>query len=154
MRLRIVWTQSCYKNVELFFKSIYHSFTGILIQKIFFLIFRKIFKFHGFSLGVSDILVTLKADAQRKSLIEELRACGDSVVQKAFSLPEDTSFDKIRYTLASTYNHPRDREMVKMVDFSMKQAINKYAEQINRLFFIYLGLFLGLNQNLKLQQNL
>ncbi|KAF7635359.1 DNA-directed RNA polymerase subunit [Meloidogyne graminicola] len=87
--------------------------------------------FHGFTLGVSDILVTKKADTQRRLFIDELRTCGDSVVQKAFSLPEDTSHDRIRYTLATTYNHPRDREMVKMVDYSMKQAINKYAEKIN-----------------------
>jgi hypothetical protein len=100
------------------------------------------FKFHGFSLGVSDILVTKKADSLRKSFIQELRFCGDSVVQKAFSLPEETKYDKIRYTLATTYNHPRDREMIKMVDFSMKQTINKYAEQINRFIFYLKSIYI------------
>uniref|UniRef100_A0A915MIJ9 DNA-directed RNA polymerase n=1 Tax=Meloidogyne javanica TaxID=6303 RepID=A0A915MIJ9_MELJA len=126
--------------------ELYGPKVAIKMLSCFSRVFTTHLQFHGFSLGVSDILVTKKADAQRKSLIEELRACGDSVVQKAFSLPEDTSFDKIRYTLASTYNHPRDREMVKMVDFSMKQAINKYAEQINRLFYYLAKVNLGMNR--------
>ncbi|KAL7073206.1 hypothetical protein ACQ4LE_007516 [Meloidogyne hapla] len=111
--------------------ELYGPKVAVKMLSCFSRVFTTHLQFHGFSLGVSDILVTKKADTQRKSFIEELRSCGDSVVQKAFSLPEDTPSDKIRYTLATTYNHPRDREMVKMVDFSMKQTINKYAEQIN-----------------------
>jgi hypothetical protein len=53
-------------------------------------------------------------------------------VKKTFGLPDETPPNKIRHALATAYNHPRDREIVKMIDYSMKQAINKYAEQINK----------------------
>lgn len=82
---------------------------------------------------MADILVTKKADDARQSFIFDLRQVGPSVVKRAFQLEEDASPMKIKHVLASAYNNPRkDRTDVKQLDFTMKQFMAKFNEQINK----------------------
>lgn len=81
---------------------------------------------------MADILLTKEANAARSRVISDLRQSGKSIVCKTFNLDESTSDRKIKHVLATAYNNPRkDRGDVKQLDFSMKQAMGKYGEQIN-----------------------
>uniref|UniRef100_A0A914HJX1 DNA-directed RNA polymerase n=1 Tax=Globodera rostochiensis TaxID=31243 RepID=A0A914HJX1_GLORO len=114
--------------------ELYGSNVAVQVLSCFSRVFTTFLQFHGFTLGVTDILVTRRADRERKRAISELLKCGEAVVRKTCGLPEDTSPETIRHTLATAYNHPRaDRSMVKLYDFTMKQTLNKYSEQINNI---------------------
>ncbi|EGT37120.1 hypothetical protein CAEBREN_30567 [Caenorhabditis brenneri] len=91
------------------------------------------FFFHGFTLGVADILVLQEADAKRKDAVMESRTIGDQVVKTAFGLSENATPAEIKRTLAATYCNPRGQGTdVKMLDFGMKQGIAKYNDAITK----------------------
>jgi DNA-directed RNA polymerase I subunit RPA1 len=52
-------------------------------------LFTTFLQFHGFTLGVKDILVTKRADKARRKLISKGRESGNEAATKAFGLPED-----------------------------------------------------------------
>lgn len=111
--------------------ELYGPQVAVQILSCFSRVFTTYLQFHGFTLGVADILVTKSADKERRRVIHQLQKCGEEVVQKTFALPEDAAQNQIKCALATTYNHPRDRSTIKMIDYQMKQALNKFAEQIN-----------------------
>lgn len=81
---------------------------------------------------MADILLTKEANEARSKVISEVRQSGKSVVCKTFNLDEKTTDRKIKHVLATAYNNPRkDRGDVKQLDFSMKQTLGKFGEQIN-----------------------
>uniref|UniRef100_F1KPQ2 DNA-directed RNA polymerase subunit n=1 Tax=Ascaris suum TaxID=6253 RepID=F1KPQ2_ASCSU len=89
-------------------------------------------QYHGFTLGVADILVNKKADKQRKRVIRALRKCGDDVVKECFGLDTDASQNEIRDVMAGAYCNPRGEDQsVQQLDFRMKEKLNKFSEQIN-----------------------
>ncbi|KAH7726241.1 DNA-directed RNA polymerase I subunit A1 [Aphelenchoides avenae] len=112
--------------------ELYGHRTATKILSCFSRLFTTYLQFHGFTLGVADILLTKEANAARSRVISDLRQSGKSIVCKTFNLDESTSDRKIKHVLATAYNNPRkDRGDVKQLDFSMKQAMGKYGEQIN-----------------------
>ncbi|EFP02098.1 hypothetical protein CRE_15786 [Caenorhabditis remanei] len=91
------------------------------------------FQYHGFTLGVADILVVKEADGKRKEAVMESRTIGNQVVKTAFGLPDTATPTEIKRTLAATYCNPRGQGTdVKMLDFGMKQGIAKYNDAITK----------------------
>lgn len=82
---------------------------------------------------MADILVNRIGNRTRSKAIKELRKCGDAVVRKTFSLPDNVSALKIKHVMATAYNNPRqDRTDIKQLDYTMKQTVAKYCEIINK----------------------
>ncbi|VDM38424.1 unnamed protein product [Toxocara canis] len=107
-------------------------------------------QYHGFTLGVADILVNKKADKQRRRVIKALRKCGDNVVRECFGLDDEASQMEIRNVLAGAYCNPRGEDQsVQQLDYRMKEKLNKFSEQINRLVFacVPTGLIRSFPQN-------
>ncbi|VDN06178.1 unnamed protein product [Thelazia callipaeda] len=95
-------------------------------------LFTTYLQFHGFSLGVADILVRKEADEVRKREIEALRKCGDDVVKECFDLDKDASQSDIKYVMASAYCNPKgEQNHVQLLDYKMKETLNKFNEKIN-----------------------
>ncbi|OZC04967.1 RNA polymerase Rpb1, domain 5 [Onchocerca flexuosa] len=64
-------------------------------------------QYHGFTLGVADILVRKEADKQRRKEIKALRKCGDVVVRECFHLDENADKSEIKHVMASAYCNPK-----------------------------------------------
>uniref|UniRef100_A0A1I7XEJ0 DNA-directed RNA polymerase n=1 Tax=Heterorhabditis bacteriophora TaxID=37862 RepID=A0A1I7XEJ0_HETBA len=113
--------------------ELYGHKIGIKILSCFSRLFTTYLQFHGFTLGVADILVRDDANKERRKAIKESRVIGEQVVRTAFGLDENAAPDDIKKVLASTYCNPRGQgQDVKMLDFSMKQAISKYNDAITK----------------------
>ncbi|KAK5964405.1 DNA-directed RNA polymerase subunit [Trichostrongylus colubriformis] len=113
--------------------ELYGHKVGVQILSCFSRLFTTHLQIHGFTLGVADILVRKDADKVRKQAIKESRTIGDQVVRSAFGLDENVSHEEIHRILASTYCNPRGQgQDVKMLDYSMKQAIAKYNDAITK----------------------
>uniref|UniRef100_A0A7E4WCR3 DNA-directed RNA polymerase subunit n=1 Tax=Panagrellus redivivus TaxID=6233 RepID=A0A7E4WCR3_PANRE len=94
--------------------------------------FTTYLQFHGFTLGVADILVKGPANKERTKTIKKLRKEGDNIVKKTFGLGEFATKTQIKHVMASAYNNKRgETGDVKQLDFSMKQTIGKYNDKIN-----------------------
>jgi len=93
--------------------------------------FTTYLQFHGFSLGVADILVKRQANKERRKIIKQLRKEGENVVKKAFNLPEDATPLMIKHSCAKAYNNNNKmKNDVKMLDFTMKQVVGKHNTNI------------------------
>uniref|UniRef100_A0AC35TWK5 DNA-directed RNA polymerase subunit n=1 Tax=Rhabditophanes sp. KR3021 TaxID=114890 RepID=A0AC35TWK5_9BILA len=96
-------------------------------------LFTTYLQFHGFTLGVSDILVTPQANKARAKHIKHLRKIGNECVKKTFNLDPNCTQLEIKHTLASAYNNPReDKGDVKQWDYAIKQELNKYNDKIGQ----------------------
>uniref|UniRef100_A0A915EJW8 DNA-directed RNA polymerase subunit n=1 Tax=Ditylenchus dipsaci TaxID=166011 RepID=A0A915EJW8_9BILA len=112
--------------------ELYGPKVAVGILSCFSRVFTTFLQFHGFTLGVADILVTAEANTTRRNAINEIRKSGPDVVKKTFSLPEDASALKMKHVMATAYNNPRkDKSDVKQLDYTMKQTMAKLSEQIN-----------------------
>uniref|UniRef100_A0A1I8EX00 DNA-directed RNA polymerase subunit n=1 Tax=Wuchereria bancrofti TaxID=6293 RepID=A0A1I8EX00_WUCBA len=67
-------------------------------------------QYHGFTLGVADILIRKEADKQRKKEIKALRKCGDTVVRECFNLDENADESEIKHVMASAYCNPKGEQ--------------------------------------------
>ncbi|KAI6228249.1 DNA-directed RNA polymerase subunit [Aphelenchoides besseyi] len=95
-------------------------------------LFPRYLQWHGFTLGVADILVTPEADRKRKQAIVELRATGPEITAKAFGMDGNPTVMQLRRRTAAAYNNPqKDITDVKLLDFAVKQTVAKYTDQIN-----------------------
>ncbi|CAI2330079.1 unnamed protein product [Caenorhabditis sp. 36 PRJEB53466] len=113
--------------------ELYGHRCGVQLLSCFSRLFTTYLQYHGFTLGVADILVVEAADAKRKDAVLESRTIGDQVVRTAFGLPDTASKAEIKRTLAATYCNPRGQGTdVKMLDFGMKQGIAKYNDAITK----------------------
>ena len=52
-------------------------------------VFTTFLQFHGFTLGVEDILVKEKADKKRRKFMKKGRTAGDEAASEALGLPDD-----------------------------------------------------------------
>lgn len=52
-------------------------------------VFTTFLQFHGFTLGVEDILVKEKADKKRRKFMKKGRMAGDEAASEALGLPDD-----------------------------------------------------------------
>ncbi|EFO26842.2 hypothetical protein LOAG_01639 [Loa loa] len=89
-------------------------------------------QYHGFTLGVADILIRKEADKQRKKEIKALRKCGDTVVRECFNLDENADESEIKYVMASAYCNPKgEQNHIQQLDYKMKETLNRFNERIN-----------------------
>ncbi|KAM3719071.1 DNA-directed RNA polymerase I subunit [Dirofilaria immitis] len=89
-------------------------------------------QYHGFTLGVADILVRKEADKQRKKEIKALRKCGDAVVKECFHLDENANKSEIKHVMASVYCNPKgEQNHIQQLDYKMKETLNRFNERIN-----------------------
>uniref|UniRef100_A0A0N4ZQL0 DNA-directed RNA polymerase subunit n=1 Tax=Parastrongyloides trichosuri TaxID=131310 RepID=A0A0N4ZQL0_PARTI len=111
--------------------DLYGNRVATSILSCFSRLFTTYLQFHGFSLGVADILVDDSANKIRTKIIKKIRAIGDDCVRKAFKLDPDCSPLEVKHVLASAYNNPRGEiGNVKQWDFAIKQELNKLNDQI------------------------
>ncbi|VIO94432.1 Uncharacterized protein BM_BM6654 [Brugia malayi] len=83
-------------------------------------------QYHGFTLGVADILIRKEADKQRKKEIKALRKCGDTVVRECFNLDEDADESEIKHVMASAYCNPKgEQNYIQQLDYKMKETLNR-----------------------------
>ncbi|VDK70924.1 unnamed protein product [Onchocerca ochengi] len=89
-------------------------------------------QYHGFTLGVADILVRKEADKQRRKEIKALRKCGDVVVRECFHLDENADKSEIKHVMASAYCNPKgEQNHIQQLDYKMKETLNRFNERIN-----------------------
>uniref|UniRef100_A0A914VLZ9 DNA-directed RNA polymerase subunit n=1 Tax=Plectus sambesii TaxID=2011161 RepID=A0A914VLZ9_9BILA len=113
--------------------ELYGPKVAIKLLSCFSRLFTTYLQFHGFTLGVADILVTEKANRKRARAIKKLRKAGDAVVKTVFNLPADVSDETITHVLATAYCNPRgETGDVKQLDYCMKQAMDVFNDMINK----------------------
>uniref|UniRef100_A0A0N5AWC2 DNA-directed RNA polymerase subunit n=1 Tax=Syphacia muris TaxID=451379 RepID=A0A0N5AWC2_9BILA len=114
--------------------ELYGHRCAVKIMSCFSRLFTTYLQFHGFTLGVADILVCKDEDKERRKIIKELRRCGDDVVRECFDLPVDASQEEIKEAMANAYLNPRhDIQHVQQLDYRMKEKLNKFSEKITNL---------------------
>ncbi|CAD5211450.1 unnamed protein product [Bursaphelenchus okinawaensis] len=112
--------------------ELYGPKIAVNILSCFSRLFIRYIQWHGFTLGVADILVNEEANAKRTTAIKKIRKSGPGAARKTFGFDENTSALRLKHAMASAYNNPRkDISEVKMLDFNVKQACGKLTEQIN-----------------------
>uniref|UniRef100_U3DUQ3 DNA-directed RNA polymerase subunit n=1 Tax=Callithrix jacchus TaxID=9483 RepID=U3DUQ3_CALJA len=87
--------------------------------------------YRGFTLGVEDILVKLKADVKRQQIIEESIHCGLRAVRAALNLPEAASYDEVREKWQDAHLG-KDQRDFNMIDLKFKEEVNHYSNEINK----------------------
>ncbi|CAI4231731.1 unnamed protein product [Auanema sp. JU1783] len=113
--------------------ELYGPKIGVKVLSCFSRLFTTYLQFHGFTLGVADILIRKEADQERTKHVLESRTIGNQVVIKTFALSENATEAEIKNALATTYNNPAGQGTdVKMLDYGMKQGISKYNEAITK----------------------
>uniref|UniRef100_A0A158Q757 DNA-directed RNA polymerase subunit n=1 Tax=Elaeophora elaphi TaxID=1147741 RepID=A0A158Q757_9BILA len=94
-------------------------------------------QYHGFTLGVADILVRKEADKLRKKEIKTLRKCGNAAVRECFNLDENADESEIKHVMASAYCNPKgEQNHIQQLDYKMKETLNQFNERINRHNFV------------------
>uniref|UniRef100_A0A0N5BKB8 DNA-directed RNA polymerase I subunit RPA1 n=1 Tax=Strongyloides papillosus TaxID=174720 RepID=A0A0N5BKB8_STREA len=111
--------------------DLYGNRVATAILSCFSRLFTTYLQFHGFSLGVADILVDDEANKIRTKLIKKIRAVGEECVRKTFMLNANATELEVKHVLASAYNNPQgDISNVKKWDYSIKQELNKLNDKI------------------------
>ncbi|CEF62014.1 DNA-directed RNA polymerase [Strongyloides ratti] len=111
--------------------DLYGNRIATSILSCFSRLFTTHLQFHGFSLGVADILVDNEANKTRTKIIKKIRAVGEECVRKTFKLDDNASELEVKHVLASAYNNPQgDISNVKKWDYSIKQELNKLNDKI------------------------
>ncbi|CAJ0960345.1 unnamed protein product, partial [Mesorhabditis belari] len=115
------------------FFDLYGHRTGIKILSCFSRLFTTYLQYHGFTLGVADILCLPNADKRRKKAIKGVRTIGDQVAIDAFGLGADASQNEIKLALAATYCNPKGVGAdLAALDRTMKRGITPYNDKINK----------------------
>ncbi|MBZ3870003.1 DNA-directed RNA polymerase I subunit RPA1 [Sciurus carolinensis] len=87
--------------------------------------------YRGFTLGVEDILVRPKADAERRRIIEESAHCGPQAVRAALNLPEAASRAEVRGKWQDAHLG-KDQRDFNTIDLKFKEEVNRYSNEINK----------------------
>lgn len=112
--------------------ELYGSRIAVQILSCLSRLFTRYLQWHGFTLGVADILVTDEANRKRASAIRRIRSSGPEAVRKTFDLDERASALRLKHATATAYNNPRkDLTEVKMLDYNVKQICGKLTDKIN-----------------------
>ncbi|GMS82240.1 hypothetical protein PENTCL1PPCAC_4415 [Pristionchus entomophagus] len=111
--------------------ELYGHRVGVRVLSCFSRLFTTFLQFHGFTLGVADILVRKDANKDRKKAVMESRTIGDEVVRKAFNLDADAHRSALKHCLASAYCGPAGPgQDVKILDYVMKSNLSKFNDAI------------------------
>ncbi|KAK0395050.1 hypothetical protein QR680_001087 [Steinernema hermaphroditum] len=111
--------------------ELYGPSVAVQILSCFSRVFTTYLQYHGFTLGVADILIEKDADDVRTKAVQELRTIGEDVVRSTFQLDETTSEKKLKHVLATAYNNPRrETQDVQQLDYSMKKALDPFNKRI------------------------
>ncbi|XP_064625511.1 DNA-directed RNA polymerase I subunit RPA1-like [Lineus longissimus] len=94
-------------------------------------VFTIFLQYHGFSLGVEDILCTPKADQSRRKVMEDGAQSGPAASAKAFKLDDDSDGELIvrRYHMA---HFNKDDSELKELDHAMKGFTDECQNQITK----------------------
>ncbi|CAJ0587084.1 unnamed protein product, partial [Mesorhabditis spiculigera] len=112
--------------------ELYGHKVGIQVLSCLSRLFTTYLQFHGFTLGVADILCLPEADRKRKKAVKASRKVGDAAVIATFNLAPDASKEEIRHVLASTYCNPKGiGAEAAALDRVVKQHVGPYNEKIN-----------------------
>ncbi|TMS34735.1 hypothetical protein L596_002267 [Steinernema carpocapsae] len=112
--------------------ELYGPTVAVQILSCFSRVFTTYLQFHGFTLGVADIIVEKEADEARTEAIKELRTIGEEVVRSTFQLDDTTSEKKLKHVLATAYNNPRrETQDVQQLDYSMKKSLDPFNKRIS-----------------------
>ncbi|XP_031567352.1 DNA-directed RNA polymerase I subunit RPA1-like [Actinia tenebrosa] len=94
-------------------------------------LFTTFLQFHGFTLGVKDILVTKRADKARRKLIAKGRESGHEAATKAFGLLEDCHSGELLERMQSAH-HNNDGADMKELDLCVKRKTDHFQDEINK----------------------
>ncbi|KNC24906.1 DNA-directed RNA polymerase I subunit RPA1 [Lucilia cuprina] len=96
--------------------------------------FTKVFTFflqrEGFTLGVKDILVTSKADAKRRKIIQESREIGNAALASALDLEDVPALDVLSEKMEEAYI--KDPQFRVVLDRKYKAMLDNYTNDINK----------------------
>uniref|UniRef100_A0A6Q2WWD0 DNA-directed RNA polymerase subunit n=1 Tax=Esox lucius TaxID=8010 RepID=A0A6Q2WWD0_ESOLU len=101
--------------------------------------------YRGFTMGVEDILVKLRANKQRKQIINESVTCGTKALQAAFNLPDTVEESETRGRWQDAHLNPDQRDF-NMVDLKFKEVANQINNNINKVV-MPLGLHCSFPEN-------
>ncbi|GMR34290.1 hypothetical protein PMAYCL1PPCAC_04485, partial [Pristionchus mayeri] len=111
--------------------ELYGHRVGVQVLSCFSRLFTTYLQFHGFTLGVADILVRKDANKNRRKAVLESRTIGEDVVRKAFNLEADAPRSQLKHCMASAYCGPQGPgQDVKMLDYVMKSNLSKFNDAI------------------------
>ncbi|XP_028815371.1 DNA-directed RNA polymerase I subunit RPA1 isoform X2 [Denticeps clupeoides] len=88
--------------------------------------------YHGFTMGVEDILVKPGANKKRKKIIEESVKCGTKALQAAFGLSATAAESEARDRWQDAHLNPDQRDF-NMVDLKFKEEVNQVNNNINKV---------------------
>ncbi|XP_039285485.1 DNA-directed RNA polymerase I subunit RPA1 [Nilaparvata lugens] len=92
-------------------------------------LFTSFLQIHGFTLGVKDILVNEKADAERLKHVKDVREAGIIAATQALELPPDTDRQTLKASLEEAYK--KDKKFSALIDRQYKSCLDSYTNRIN-----------------------
>lgn len=93
-------------------------------------LFTSFLQLEGFTLGVSDILLTKKADEERSKVIEYLRTLGKKTITSALDLSEETLLkDVVAKIEEESKANPKLRQNI---DRQYKSVLDPVTNNINK----------------------
>eukprot|EP00118_Oscarella_pearsei_P022869 m.268007 g.268007 ORF g.268007 m.268007 type:complete len:359 (+) comp40524_c1_seq16:2116-3192(+) len=96
-------------------------------------VFTSFLHYHGFTLGVEDILVKPEGNLRRKKLMKEASECGPDAIAEAFSLSDAhaQNNDAIREQFRKAHR-TAGGEGMKTLEYSTKGKLDKFTNEINK----------------------
>nr|XP_033343116.1 DNA-directed RNA polymerase I subunit RPA1 [Megalopta genalis] len=93
-------------------------------------LFQAALQRNGFTLGIEDILLVMKADTKRKEIISRCRQIGEDIQRSVLEVPEDTPMDMVTAKMEESYwSNPKFRTQV---DRKYKTALDICTNDINK----------------------
>ncbi|RZF33469.1 hypothetical protein LSTR_LSTR010125 [Laodelphax striatellus] len=92
-------------------------------------LFTSFLQIHGFTLGVKDILVNEKADAERLKHVKDVREVGIIAATQALDLPPDTDRKTLTASLEEAYR--KNKKFSAVIDRQYKTCLDSYTNRIN-----------------------
>uniref|UniRef100_A0A0A9YLI0 DNA-directed RNA polymerase subunit n=2 Tax=Lygus hesperus TaxID=30085 RepID=A0A0A9YLI0_LYGHE len=107
--------------------ELYGSEVSSRLLSSFSKLFTAFLQTEGFTLGVEDILVVKKADAERRKIVEAVRQIGEDVASKAL---DSSSVKNLREALGEA--HRKDPTFRALLDHEYKKSLDNFTNSINK----------------------
>ncbi|KAF6210828.1 hypothetical protein GE061_013939 [Apolygus lucorum] len=108
--------------------ELYGSEVSSRLLSSFSKLFTAFLQTEGFTLGVEDILVVEKADAERKKIVDAVREIGEDVAIKA--LDSNQAVKNLRVALGEA--HRKDPAFRAVLDHEYKKSLDNFTNSINK----------------------
>uniref|UniRef100_A0A5S6R1C0 DNA-directed RNA polymerase subunit n=1 Tax=Trichuris muris TaxID=70415 RepID=A0A5S6R1C0_TRIMR len=97
-------------------------------------LFTTYLQWHGFTLGIQDIVLTKKANSKRKKVVGRLNSCGELAAREGLNL-FDSDMETLIERLEQANLDSEQAEVVKHLEYCMRQKTDALNDEANKVCF-------------------